>query len=294
MSFAVSQAQDTTPPQQIVVAVGSKSGTYGRFMTEIKAVMPEFQFKEVESSGSLASLDALFGNQVSMAFIQSDVLRWRSQTANMDALKTLVTLYQEEIHFVAGSSGKRSVTSGGSRWWSKNEVQQVPLNSIDDLRDCKVGAAGGSWVSAQVVKQQGTIGYEVVEYKNSDEVLAALSRHEIDAGCFVGGAPLGILASLDATYKLLSASDRLIKSLNGIYKPASVTYLKMAPDSTTVLAAEALIVARDYKTPKMRNSLLEFRRSLYNHLDELKETPGYHPKWSEVDQNNKGLWKWLE
>jgi hypothetical protein len=60
------------------------------------------------------------------------------------------------------------------------------------------------------------------------------------------------------------------------------------------MAADCLFVAKEYLTPRFRNAEKDIRAKFYQVLDELKETPGNHPKWQEVDPAYHGKWTWME
>jgi hypothetical protein len=54
----------------------------------------------------------------------------------------------------------------------------------------------------------------------------------------------------------------------------------------------ALLITREYKTPKFVAALRKFRQCFFDNLDELKETPGTHKAWQKVDPANHGRWPW--
>jgi hypothetical protein len=37
-----------------------------------------------------------------------------------------------------------------------------------------------------------------------------------------------------------------------------------------------------------------FRKCFFEKLDEIKETPGFHPKWQNVEAWDRGVWQWLD
>ena len=296
-SVATASAQalisPTPAPVTFLVADGSSSGTYAQFLKELSgATADTINFQEVKSSGAVENLDKLINNQCMAAFMHSDVLQFRAQSTDLSKFKTLLALFSEDVHFLALTQSKKTV-GGNLVGWGKSALN---LTSVEDLGHpgLKVGAAGGGYITAQVIRLQAQLPYDIEQYQSGSDVLNALASGEIDAAVFVGAAPLPNLANLGPEVKLLPMGSITVERLKSIYHPATITYTKMRPDPVSTVAADCLFVAREYKTPKFRSALAAFRASFLSHLDELKETPGNHPKWSEVDATNHGKWSWME
>lgn len=285
-----------TQENVIPIAAGSSSGTYKKFLDEIASVSGNaLVFKEVESHGAVENLDLLVTNKVAMAFMHSDVPFFRAQREDLSKFKTLLALFTEEVHFLAPRASKRPPTkSGGVMGYGGTVTPPPVINSVEDLKGLKVGAAGGGAITAQVIRLQSNIPYEFVSFQKGDDVMAALNRGEIDAAVFVGGAPLPNIEKLGPEYKLLPFGSQTIAALKQVYKPATITYPKMNPEGVPTIGADALLMSREYKSPKMVNMLKTFRQTFFEHLLELQETPGIHPKWQEVSPENKGKWPYLE
>lgn len=60
------------------------------------------------------------------------------------------------------------------------------------------------------------------------------------------------------------------------------------------MSAQALVLTRQYKSPKMVAPQRALRQCVLDNLDELKETPGRHRKWREVNPDDHGTWEWYE
>lgn len=276
--------------QDFLIADGSSSGTYQQFMKEITSVVGDsITFKELPSSGAIENLDKLINNEVSGAFVHSDVLFFRAQSENLDNFKTLLALFHEDVHFLALTASKR--TTGGVMGYGANTVT---FNKVSDLAGYKVGAAGGGYVTAQVIAAKGMVNYQVIKFDSGKDVLAALTEGKIDAAVFVGASPLPNLKDLGPQYKLLAVGDTLADKLKSVYKPTNVTYTKMNPSAVPTVSADCLFICRNYKSPKMIAQLRKFRQTFYEHLDDLKETPGNHRKWMEVDPSEHGRWTWMD
>jgi TRAP transporter TAXI family solute receptor len=268
------------------VATGSPKGTYAAMFREIYQVCGnEVGMVEVASTGSQENINQLVGNQVNAAFVQSDVLYLRARTEELGNVKTLMALHPEQVHFVARADAK----VGGKMGFGGEA-----LTSVVQLAGLKVGAAGGSGVTSQVIRLQTEIPYSTVLFDKDDEVEAALKAGKIDAAIFVGGAPLGRVAALGVDFRLLSIPAAAVEKLKGVYKAARLNYPKMGAAGVTTVQTDALFVTREYKTEKMTTSLARFRACALAKVDELKETTGTHPAWQAVDTANRGKWPWYE
>lgn len=292
LAVAVSLAFSVTAAsaQQLKVATGSPEGTYSQMFKEMNdkcaEVLPTI---EVNTSGSLENITNLLGNQVNAGFVQTDVLYFKGNTEDLSNVKTLIALHPEEVHFVARQES--GIKQGG---FAGVGGKPVVFQTINDLSGYKVGAVGGSFISAQVIRLQAEIQYQTVQFDSNKDLLAALQAGQIQAAVLVGGAPLGAVSELDRNYKLLTIPESTAAKLKGVYRTARVSYPKMNMNGIPTIATDALLVTREYKTEKYVMGLSKFRSCVLNNLDELKETTGTHPKWQSVDPSNKGKWAYYE
>ena len=98
--------------EAFTVSTGDAKGgsTYSKMFRELAAVCSkDVQLAEVESKGSLQNMDNLTSNKVNAAIVQSDFLSFTKATdpAKVANIKTLVTLYPEELHFIARGDVKK-------------------------------------------------------------------------------------------------------------------------------------------------------------------------------------------
>lgn len=252
--------------QDFSVATGDPKGTYSsmfkQLMQSCSTNVPGI--KEINTTGCMENIDQLLGNQVNAAWCQADVLRFRSQNEPLENIKTLIALYPEEVHFLALAQSKVVLASPEKGTLEKLKLkagfgaEAAPtykvFESINDLAGHRVGAAGGSYVTAQVIRLQGDIAYSVVHKESNDAVLAALNTGEIEAAVLVGGSPLASLKALGPDYKFLPVPDATLKKLEAVYRPAKlIGYPKMGLTSngTQSVAVDAVMVTREYKTPAM-------------------------------------------
>jgi TRAP-type uncharacterized transport system substrate-binding protein len=281
--------------QQLKVATGGTTGTYSKMLKEITGQCSETGIAIIEqnTSGSMENVNLLAGNQVNGAFVQTDVLFYRGRTEDLGNIKTLLALHPEEVHVVAKSvSGIKE----GGKFGTNIGAKEVVLSTVSDLAGRSVAAWGGSVITAQVIRLQSELAFNVVEVKGPKEAMAALDSGAVQAIVAVGGSPLGFVEGLDANYKLLQFPESVQSKLKGVYRPARLNYRKMgtAGMGVNTVATDAIFVTREYKTDKFVNSLGALRGCVLSKLDELKETTGTHPKWQAVDASNKGKWAWYD
>lgn len=289
-AFVVAFAAAGTQAQTLRVATGGAKGTYSQMSKELSnACGTEVPLVEVNSTGSMENVSNLVGNQVNAAFVQSDVLYLRARTEELGNVKTLLALHSEQVHIVTRATS--GLKTGGVMGVGGSAVNFTDLSS---LAGYKVGAAGGSVVTAQVIRLQSEIPFNVVPFETNDAVLAAVKSGAVEAGLFVGGSPMPLIAALGPDLKLLPISGAVVERLKGVYKPARLNYPKMGAAGVTTVSTDALFVTREYKTEKMTSSLARFRACALAKLDDLKETTGTHPAWQGVDPANKGKWAWYE
>jgi TRAP-type uncharacterized transport system substrate-binding protein len=276
--------------QQIKVATGAQKGTYATMFKELNGVCAnDVPMLETNTNGSNSNIDLLVGNQVNAAFTQTDVLYFRARTEDLGNVKTLVALHPEEVHIVALAQGLKK-EGGTLGFGSKAPV----LTQIGDLNGRVVGAAGGSYTTAQVIRLQSEVNFTVQQYDDNDKLMAALNKGEVDAALMVGGAPLPVVNALTPAHRLVAIPDAVQQKLKAVYRPARLSYNKMGAAGVATVATDAIFVTREYKTAKMTDALGRFRACALSKIDELKETTGTHPKWQAVDVANKGKWAYYE
>ena len=279
--------------QEFVVATGDAKGgsTYSKMFNELnKACSKSIQMTEQQSTGSIANLDMLISNKVNAAMVQADMLFFNKATdeAKVANIKTLVTLYPEELHFVARGDVKKE---GGFMGIGANKVV---FNSINDLASRPVGAVGGSVLSGRVVSSQSGLNFQVVEFPNNDSLKAALLEGKIDAILVVGGAPHSLISSLDQRYKLLSVPADMQKKLSGVYSPTKLSYSNLNQAGVTSIATQSLLVARTYKSPAMISQMSKLRSCFKAETPNIADTRNTHAKWQLVDVDDQGKWAYYD
>lgn len=272
------------------VATGGAKGTYSSMFAEVKKTCPspDLNLIEVNTTGSNDNLSLLAGNQVNAVFTQTDVLFFRAGVDDMSKVRTLFALHPEEVHVVSATAGKlegATLGIGGTR---------TVFTNVQQLQGRVVAAAGGSITTANVIRLQGKIEYDVMQVASNEEALAAVAGGQADAAILVGGAPLPLINNLGPDMQLMFFAPDLQEKLSKVYRPARLSYQKMGAAGVNTVATDALFVSREYKTPKMVAGLKALRSCLTEAVPELQETTGTHPKWMAVDPANKGKWEWMD
>lgn len=270
------------------VATSPKGSTASDMLRDLGRVCTDASFlRQKQTSGSVENLELLLGNQVSLAFVQLDVLKAREQIdkdPRTAELKQLLPLNFDEMHLIA----KRSVAK-------KNIFGKVSLTGVtkwSDLKGKKLGSWGGSVITANVLKAKSGVAVNIVEYKGREETMAALAAGQIDAVLSVVGQPADWVKALDSNTYALLPLDIAPASVDGFYKPATLRYAGLGSGVPTY-AVQRILVTRDFKTPERRTPLLAYQKCALSKLSALQETEGFHPKWNEVTFKESD-WPWFK
>lgn len=276
--------------QQVKIATGGPKGTYHALFSNIaEKCGNEMAIIGVNTSGSLENLDKLVGKEVGAAFVQTDALFASAQGRDLGNIKTLIAFHREAAHVVVlASSGLKS---GGVAGFGGKEVV---FNSVEDLTGMKVAAAGGSMITAQLVKLQGQVNYNVVPAADNDAALDMLKKGMVQAVMMVGGQPLGNVRALGSDFRLIGFKPTTVELLKTVYVADKLSYPKLNSSAVGTIATEALLVSRTYNTPDRLNALASFRNCVSANVPEFQDADGAHPAWAQVDPANKGKWSYYD
>jgi TRAP-type uncharacterized transport system substrate-binding protein len=277
---------------QLKVATGGATGTYHQMFVEFQQTCKDQIMQiEVPSKGSVDNMDKILGNEVNAAIVQTDVLFYRARNEDLSNIKTLFALYPEEVHVITPTVSP--IKAGGVMGVGAKPVQ---FNTVNDLAGQKVAAWGGSIVTAQVIRLQSEISFQVAEVADFKSAMAALNAGEVAAIIMVGGQPMGDVKALTNAYKFLAFPEATMGKLKSVYVPAKLNYSGMGQGGSGVqtIATEALFVTRQYKTEKFVTSLGALRGCFKANVSELQETTGMHKKWQAVNPENTGKWSYYE
>jgi uncharacterized protein len=271
--------------QSLIIATGSTKGTYHAMFQELNKRC-NLDISEQTSQGSNDNIDKLVANQVNGAIVQTDVIYFRSKTEDLSKVGTLFSLHSEQVHLIARAEG---VKEGGVLGFGAKEIH---FNTISDLNGRNVGAAGGSVLTAKVIKAQSGINYNVVEFPTNAAALAALQGGQVDGVVIVGGEPMSEVAALPASYRLLPISPAVQDKLKAVYQPARLSYRNLNAAGVPTVSIKSLLVTREYKSPKFVAALKAYRQCFNDNIDDLQETTGTSPAWQSVDPKDQGKWNW--
>lgn len=270
-------------PATLNVATGSSAGTYSAMFKNVGTVCTQSAYlRERGTSGSLENIDLLLDNQVSLAFVQSDVLKARQQIdkdPRVENIRTLLPLHTEELHLFARPPVVKKSILG------KTTVTGV--RSFADLRGKRVGAWGGSLITARVVGAMTGVPYQIVSMRDQPSAFAALMGGQVDAVLAVVGQPAAWVKNLGSGVNLVPVptNDRL----RAIYSPAKLFYPNLSPQSVPTIAVQSVLATRDFKTPDKKKLLLDYQKCATSKLINLQEDEGMHPKWQDVTFKT---WPW--
>lgn len=278
-------------PAPIPVSTGLPQGTYASMfkdLSEICGAAAGLALVEKPASGSDESIDRLLRNEVSAAFVQTDVLHARRTTEDLGGVKALVALHPEPVHLLALTE---PLLEGGVFGLGGRKVH---FNTLGDLGKRRVGAWGGALVTARLVQLQAEVDFRVTEFNGPEDAMQALRARRIDAVLAVGGAPLAWMRGLDRGVKLLSVPEPWAGKLRHVYRPATLRYSHLGTQSVATVATEAVLAVRDVRSVAAAAPLLRLRTCLQQELDQLRDTVGRHSAWAQVDATAMPHWPVFE
>lgn len=283
----------------IPISTGSETGSYFRFGKEAAALVPSVNIRIQTSSGSTQNLDRLEANEASLAIVQLDVLDLYSKTRDMSNVRVVVPLFPEQVHFITRANlGQKEGGYGIGSF--KIGAKDVVLNTAADLAGRRVGAAGGSFYTAQVIAYLAPLQMNLQEIETPDAVVARVISGELDAGILVGAQPLGTITKMGdrmAELKLLPVPDDLAGRVAKIYSKAQpLSYRQMGAGGNNVptIEVKSALVTQNYRKGPMAEAVAEFRRGLFDVAEEQSATPGTHPAWRNVKPGAQSSWPMWE
>ena len=237
--------------------------------------------REVGTSGSLENIDLVLDNKVSLAFIQSDVLKAREQIdkdPRVESIKALLPLYNEEIHLFAKPPVTKKSIFG--------KISIIGITKFADLKNKRVAAWGGSLITAKVLSAKFVVPYTIVSVKDQPAAFAALNAGQVDAVLAVVGQPAAWVKNVSGVNLVPIAFS---PALDGIYTQAKLIYPTLSAQSVPTVAVQSILATRDFKTEDKKKLLLSYQKCALSKLTDLQEGEGMHPKWQDVTFK---MWPW--
>lgn len=275
--------------QQVKISSGQNGGTNHTMVNQlISTCGTDGSLINVEQpGGSPATITDIVNNKVSGGVVQFDVLWMRSRNQDLTTIKTLFPMHREQVHVVVLN---KDVKQGGLLGFGGTVTA---LTDIRSLKGLTVAAQGGSLYTAQAINQLTGLGYLIQsDYAKNADVLEAVRSGKVQAGIFVGGAPMEFITKLSREFRLLSIDAQTVEKLKDVYYPKSVVYENLSTTGTSTVEVGALFVVNDYKSPKMSAALNKLRACVKDNIDDLREGDGSHPAWRTVNVNSNERPKW--
>lgn len=280
--FLLGSAAQAATPIFLNVATGSPTGTYSAMYKNIGKVCTQSAYlKERGTSGSLENIDLLLNNEVSLAFVQSDVLKAKQQIdqdPRVENIKALLPLHNEEVHLFAPPPVIKKNIFG--------KTTTTGVATFNDLNGKKVAAWGGSLITAKVLSAKMKVPYTIVSVKDRDSAFAALRAGQVNAVLAVVGQPASWVKDLNGVNLVPIPFNA---ALNGLYTPAKLMYANLGAGSVPTVAVQSVLATRDFKTADKKTLLLKYQSCALGKLVNLQEDEGMHPKWQEVTFK---VWPW--
>lgn len=264
------------------VATGSQGGTYSSMFSDLGKVCTSASWlKEKKTTGSIDNIDLLLTNQVSMAFVQLDVLKAKQQIdkdPRVEEIKVLIPMSTEEVHVFVKNDSKIASFEKLGPYKTGIMGRTTSLHTV--------GAWGGSYITARVLSSMSKVNYRVVNFNSREEAFNSLKGGKIDAVIAVVGQPAQWVKEMSGV-KLIPINS--VQNLATLYDKAVLFYPQLSPTAVNTVSIRSALVTRDYKSADKKKLLLNYRKCATEKLTTLKETEGMHPKWSDVKLNSN-LW----
>ena len=262
----------------VTIISGTPAGTYLAVAYDMSAVLDNgdnLRVLAVAGKGSVQNVrDILHLRGVDMGIVQSDVMAYFKQNgelgANVDErLVYITTLYNEEMHLVAGAD----------------------IKDIKDLAGKRVNFAevgSGTQFSSRLIF--GLLGIKVEEVNmGQTDALVKVKSGEIAATVFIAGRPASVFAKLpkDPDLKLLAVPYTSELGAND-YFPSTLSsqdYPGLIPEGQSINTIGVYAVLAVYNWPSNHHRYrrtANFIDALFSKFAEFQKPPR-HPKWKEVN-----------
>lgn len=288
---------------KVVIGTGGVGGTYDvmvgkELMGQCKSSDPKTFGVVNRDGGTIANIDAILANKQDAGVGQEDVL-FLKKTVNpeVNQLKVLFTLHPEEVHvFVKRVTGLRQPDVVSSKYMGMKEDRKpgapIEFNVAEDLASFKVGAWGGSFDTARLIRAKGGIAYEPVQFKDQASAFAALTKGEVQGVLAVAGAPAQNFEAIkDDNLKLIGFKDDTVMKLSDIYSGGSVlNYTNINAEGIKTVSVGAVLFTREFTDPTILKALTDLRNCYVTATAVLKDKRGAHKKWRAVNPNARSKW----
>lgn len=288
LSMAVASAQTIT----VAGGAGIKEkSVYSAMLGDLAGVCADsgVTIQEKTTSGSVENLQMLRDNKVQTAIVQTDVLfaAKMDNATSVAPIKTVFALHPEPVHLAVRADAK---TEGGVTVLGKNfGGDTIVFDQAEKLKGRSVGAVGGSAVSARILGDMLRLGWKVVEYNKTSELLAALETYKIDGAIIVAASGSPAVQAITPKFKLLPLRGNADTA--AVYVPTKVQYKQLNGNrAVDTISEQALLVTRTWKSDEMLTKLAALRACFKRKLATIQDAEGTNPAWQEVNADDTGKW----
>lgn len=263
---------------QMVILSGPEKGSYNHFANDIVTVLSQknnLKLVNRPTGGSAYNFSAITnpssGDKI--ALIQADYLNLMiakdklNNTNLTGSLKVIMPLAKEQIHIIA--------------------KKKSGLAKLQDLEKKKVGVGDedqGSAVTAKIIKDRSKIEWYTYNV-GFDKMLKELANGNLDAGLFVGSAPIDLL-DIDPQVMVDGISLFELTDFNDwakFYENDTIYSgeYKWLEKNVPTFGLRTLLVVNEAKlTNEDQQTVAAIKAGIVQNLDYLRKQG--HPKWKTV------------
>ena len=283
ISYSVSAKNMT-----LEMGTGGPSGNYiamGKDINTYCADELSVKLNVLESDGSVDNLLGMLNKKYDLGIVQSDVLHFNAERApnkvNRNRVKVISGLHEEAIHLLIpkgyNPEGKKK-GMWSSLFAKKGESKSVEEFKLSMLKNHKVGATGGSIVSAEALSYFFDLNLKVYE--------AITSVNDTSTPMvIVGGAPYSIVKSYLDTGKwmLATLNYKDISDKAPFYLNQTVNYrIDGKMQSISTLGVRALLIGKAFRDKKRNKPMTELATCIYNNIVDLTDDNDTNSNWNSV------------
>lgn len=267
------------------LGTGSQAGSYYPMGNDIVAfcsgdVSRPFEVVE-QTAGSVGNIMDITNKKLHMGITQIDVLKYYAKTMsvkiNDNRLKVISGLHMEYGHLLI-PRGWEPKTSGFSGFLSKIGIGESGNKgvSIDLLKGQKIGAWGGSLVSAKALSSFMQLSAQVQEIKPGDLVDFPI--------LIVAGQPSSAVeAYLSKGYQLVPIDGKALKERAPFYEAVTLNYaINGKVVSRASFGVRAVLIGKASRSESRNKPLSELATCIRKSLTDLADDTDTNPNWESV------------
>lgn len=278
--------------EQLTVATGNPKLTYSKMFANMATYCPMLK-EYTETTGGFDNLNLILTRKVNMGIVPEDVMEMAKRTdPNVTKnVRGLVGMHFNSLHIIILKKGMAS-NSGG--WLSKlgfGKEERMVIRDLRDLRGKNVACFGSSIVTGEFLNERLRADLNLIRIKSLNEGLGMLKNGEIVALFATAGWPADFVTSLDPKlFTLASLDEGDVKKLGEPFKMVKLNYPEIESMGVITVGARNIIAVWNYISPSKVRQIMDFKKTLLENLQEIKEMNGSHPSWNDMDDPNDFGW----